>query len=146
MKCTICCIARGEDNYIDQWIQYHLKLGFDDIYVHCNDWIYQGKYINDERVILINYNGRNKQMVCYNEFIKNHYKEYDWCAFIDIDEFITLKQHKDIHSFLENYNQYNSLGLNWLQFVTGDVKYDGKNFSLINRFKQCRKKQGTVLS
>ena len=29
MNLGICCIARDEDRYIEEWIAYHLKLGFD---------------------------------------------------------------------------------------------------------------------
>lgn len=29
MKTAICAIAKNEDKYIDEWIQYHWKLGFD---------------------------------------------------------------------------------------------------------------------
>jgi hypothetical protein len=52
MKVAICCIAKNEDNYIDEWIEYHLKLGIDDIHVHQNNWKYNGKFLNNERVIL----------------------------------------------------------------------------------------------
>lgn len=34
MQTTICCIAKNEDRYIHEWIAYHLKLGFDKIYIY----------------------------------------------------------------------------------------------------------------
>ena len=42
MKTALVCIAKEEDNYIDEWIKYHLKLGFNDIFVYQNDWRYAG--------------------------------------------------------------------------------------------------------
>ena len=33
MKVGIAAIAKNEDNYIDEWIKYHLKLGIDQIMV-----------------------------------------------------------------------------------------------------------------
>jgi hypothetical protein len=38
MRVALVCISKNEDNYIDEWIKYHLKLGFDDIFVCNNDW------------------------------------------------------------------------------------------------------------
>ena len=29
MKVALVCIAKNEDNYIQEWINYNLKLGFD---------------------------------------------------------------------------------------------------------------------
>lgn len=34
MKSAIVCIAKNEDHYIDEWIKYHLKLGFAKIFVY----------------------------------------------------------------------------------------------------------------
>ena len=37
MKIALVCIAKNEDNYIKEWITYHKKLGFDDIFIYEND-------------------------------------------------------------------------------------------------------------
>jgi hypothetical protein len=34
MKTALVCIAKDEDHYIDEWLLYHLKLGFSDIFVY----------------------------------------------------------------------------------------------------------------
>ena len=41
-RLAICCIAKDEDKYIDEWIEYHLGLGFDKIYVFRDDWDWVG--------------------------------------------------------------------------------------------------------
>ena len=33
---VICCIALDEEAYIDEWIQYHLHIGFSHIYIYDN--------------------------------------------------------------------------------------------------------------
>lgn len=33
-RAALVCIAKDEDDYIQEWIAYHKKLGFDDIYVY----------------------------------------------------------------------------------------------------------------
>lgn len=37
MKTALVCIARDEDNYIDEWINYNLKIVFDKIFVFANE-------------------------------------------------------------------------------------------------------------
>ena len=34
MTKALAAIAKDEDAYIQEWIGYHLKLGFDDIFVY----------------------------------------------------------------------------------------------------------------
>ena len=34
MKIALVCLAKNEDFYIDEWIKYHTKLGFDHIYIY----------------------------------------------------------------------------------------------------------------
>ena len=38
MKIAIVCIAKDEDNYLREWLDYHFKIGFDHIYVYQNNW------------------------------------------------------------------------------------------------------------
>lgn len=38
MRTALVCIAKNEDNYIDEWIDYHKLAGFDDVFVVQNDW------------------------------------------------------------------------------------------------------------
>lgn len=141
MRVALVCIARDEDRYIDEWINYHFKLGVDTIYIYQDRWEYSGKYKDDSRVILLSFDrSKSSQMSQYNSFIRKYYKDYDWAAFIDVDEFISLRQDADIKSFLNKYENYKAVALNWNMFGTGSVKFDGKNFSCINRFKYCGKK------
>jgi hypothetical protein len=103
MKIVICAIARNEALYINDWIQYHLNLGFDEIHIFDNG--NNGNILTDKRVFIYDYKNiieNRLQMKAYAEFRKNI--DYDWCAFIDIDEFITLSM-KDIHEFLSTFDK-----------------------------------------
>lgn len=139
MNVVLVCIAKNEENYIDEWIQYHIKLGFSKIFIYENDWRYDGDFKNSNFIELIEFDGPLKQVEAYNYFIENYYKDYNWAGFIDVDEFVVLKQDKDISSFLEKYNEYNSLGLNWNMFGSNGLKFDGE-YSVIKRFLKCHKK------
>ena len=105
MKCAIFAIARKENLYIRDWVTYHLSIGFDKIYIFDNNFDGEENFndvISDfiEKDIVNIINVRNKkcyQNVSYNYAILNLCSKYDWNAFIDIDEFITLKKFKDIN-------------------------------------------------
>lgn len=38
MKTAVVCMAKNEDHYIDEWIDYHHRLGFDDFYIYRDNW------------------------------------------------------------------------------------------------------------
>lgn len=37
MKIAICTIVKNENHYIRNWVSYHLRLGFDTIYLYDNN-------------------------------------------------------------------------------------------------------------
>ena len=39
MNVALVCVAKNEDNYIQEWIDYNKKLGFDDIIIYQNDYV-----------------------------------------------------------------------------------------------------------
>jgi len=132
MKIALVCIAKNEDNYLEEWINYHKKIGFDDIFVYQNNWRFK-KYISD--VNFIEYDGEIKQLPAYNSFINSYKNDYDWVCFIDVDEFITLKKHKNIKELISDYNDYDSIALNWALFGDNGAKdVIDNNYSVLNRF------------
>ena len=138
MKIALVCIAKNEDNYIQEWIDYNFKLGFDKIFIYINNW----KYNNDnENIEIIQFDGNSRQLPAYNHFIKNNYNIYDYAAFIDIDEFIVLHKHSNIKSFLADYNDYDGVGINWYLFGDNSLKEVKDNdYSLLKRFTKRENK------
>jgi len=41
MTTALVCIAKNEDHYIEEWIAYHLKLGFDHIFIYAYNWEFE---------------------------------------------------------------------------------------------------------
>lgn len=116
-KTAVVCIAKNEDRYIQEWIDYNLKLGFDDIYIYMNDWRCKLD-ITNPAIKFIRFDGKCKQIEAYKNFIVNYAKKYIWAAFIDVDEFICLKKHSNINEFLKDYESFNGVALNWAMFVS----------------------------
>jgi hypothetical protein len=130
MKISLVCIAKNEDNYIQEWINYHLKLGFDNIFIYENDW---DSKIENHKVTKYPVVGVKQQIPVYNEFISKHKNSYDWAAFLDVDEFLVLKKHKTIHEFIEDYKDNDSIGVNWVLFGDNNLT-KSDDYGMINRF------------
>jgi hypothetical protein len=130
MNIALVCIAKDEDNYINEWVGYHLKLGFNKIYIYENDWY---SNINHPDVITILVNGSRQQIPVYNHFINEYKNEYDWVAFLDVDEFIVLKKHNTIHELMNDYNTESALGINWVFFGDNNKTFNG-DYSVLERF------------
>lgn len=130
LKIAVVAIAKNEDNSIKEWIDYHIKLGFDDIILYQNDWKCKYKHNN---LKLYTVKGPGKQMTCYNKFIHNLAGLYDWAAFIDVDEFIVLKKHSTIKQFIQQYSNPYAICINWVLFGSGAQK-DIIQESVLKRF------------
>lgn len=133
----LCCIAKNEDFYIAEWIDYHLKIGFDKIVIYANDWIYNN---DNPNVIVINISGWGVQMPAYNHFLSYFKNKFLWVAFWDVDEFIVLNKHKDIKSLLDDYDDLTCVTINWALFGSNNhKKVIDNNYNVIERFTKRSK-------
>jgi hypothetical protein len=132
MKVALVCIAKNEENYIQEWVDYHIKLGFDNIVIYENDW--KCDY-DHPQLIKIPVSGVRKQIESYNIFLQQNKTNYDWVAFFDVDEFLVLKKHNNIKKFISDYSSYPSISVNWVLFGdNGLTQVEDNNYSVINRF------------
>ena len=135
MKICICTIIKNEHQYLDEWIQYHLNLGIDHIFIFedidsdTHEEItnkYSRVSLNSIKTVLNETDLQKaislKQVKKYNaqhmyfrsslNYIKSNY-DYDWCFVIDIDEFITLTESTNLKDIIEKYNNYDAFILQW---------------------------------
>jgi hypothetical protein len=131
MKVALVCIAKNEEDYIKEWVEYHIKLGFDNVFIYENDWRCEYEH---SKLIKIPFDGLGKQMDAYNNWLKTKKKHYDWVAFFDVDEFLVLKQHDTIQEFLLNYTDKNGVGINWYFFGNNGLEKVNEEYSQIKRF------------
>lgn len=132
----VCCIALNEEPYIDEWIKYHLALGFSHIYIYDNSDTNTLKNRNSNNVTIIHFPGKTKQLEAYDMCVLQYKNKHKWCAFIDCDEFIVLKKHNSIMEFLNEYNDCDSIALNWLMFGSSNKK-EYHNEPVTSRFRYC---------
>lgn len=136
MKNALVCIAKDEDNYLDEWLRYHLKLGFDEIFVYQNDWRY-GKPV-PPGVTMLEMDGEARQLPAYNDFIDGRSGGFGYAAFWDCDEYLCLKKDRNVAEFFARYSGVPAVGINWRCF--GDSGMAGVadgNYSLVTRFLKC---------
>ena len=146
MRTALVCIAKDEDWYIDEWIEYHLKIGFDDIFVYQNDWHYNGRYVNDERVHLSKVAGGGKQIECYNWFLSTQGKDFSHVAFFDVDEFLHFRDDCGDYSnslsmvlSQKRYSDIAALAIPWRVFGDSGLHFiiDNGERSVLKRFVYC---------
>lgn len=134
MKAVICAIAKYEYDYIKEWVEYHLDLGFDKIIIYDNNDLdgerydeLLSEYIKSEQVEIRDVRGRRAmQRVVYNEFY--HEGNFDWVAIIDIDEFISPNRtkYKNIKEFIEKNSNADAIYLYWQTYGDAGKTYPNK--------------------
>jgi hypothetical protein len=134
MKIACVCIAKNEDNYIQEWAEYNIKLGFDQIVLYQNNW--RTKFCHPKLTkIEFDESRGDRQIFCYNKFIQDFKSNFNFAAFFDIDEFLVLKKHKNIKSFMENYEDQASVCFNWFYFGdNGFKKVENNDYRVLKRF------------
>jgi hypothetical protein len=130
MKVALVCVAKWEDHYLEEWLDYNHKIGFDKIIMYQNDWRTDIERPFLEKRIC---DGRSIQVGLYNHHLSID-KEYDWIAFFDCDEFLVLKKHNNVKEFIEEYgSKHPVLSFNWHMFGNLNKKERTSN-SLIKEF------------
>ena len=128
MDAVICCIALNENNYIEEWISYHLKLGFSKIYIYDNSSDNNLRYLNNSSTVsVLHLPGKKQQYSAYLHFFMTFGRYHKWCAIIDCDEFIVLHKNKNVTDFLNQYLDSGALCINWYLFGSnGHKNYTNK--------------------
>ena len=162
MKTCILTVIKNEHEYLDEWIQYHLDLGIDHIFIFEDIDSENHKEITDkygERVSLQSINNilGEEEKLKTREFkltkksnpqyiyIRNgllylkKLNEYDWCFVIDNDEFITLEnQNDDLKSIISLFNNYDAFVMQWECYGANGLinKPDYKKHGIVETYTQ----------
>lgn len=148
MKVAICAICKNENLYIREWIEWHKNIGISKIFLYDNndtdgelvepvihDYIESGLVDLDTK-----YRGSyglSRQMTVYTNCYLKKCKDYDWCAFIDIDKFINTDG-KDINDILSNkiYNEFLSIRLFYKMYTDNGLVTHGDTYNVRERFTE----------
>jgi len=128
---SLVACARWEENYIVEWINYHKSIGFDHIYLYCNDdepdTLY-GKilpFVDGPApfVTFYHYPFKGLQYQMYFHFLRHHATETEWLMFLDVDEFLCLRHANDVALFMQQFPaDIDALYFNWCLFGNNGYK------------------------
>jgi len=117
MNIVICTIINNINKDINEWCNFHLKLGFEHIYIFNNISKYNDYIDNfiDNKLkkkvhIQIIYNKRISKKKLYNNFYNKFKLNFKWCAFFNLGEFFVLYKWRNIAQFL-NQNSFKKVFL-----------------------------------
>jgi len=145
---VIVCIAKKEHDYIEEFVKYHLALGFKRIYLYDNEDVttYKKLLHKYKDSIIVEHLPHNNypipvQYMALTKFVNtklNLSKEITHVIHIDIDEFIALKKHNNICDFINEYivGDTQGIGINW-RFFGSSGKTEKTNEPVTLRFTMC---------
>ena len=132
-KAVVCSIQAKEEPYIDEFVDYHLAIGFRKIYIYDNSENFDlkkwGKQRYWDNVRVKHFPGEAKAYEAYFDCAKWAEKDGEtWAAFLDLDEFLYLKKHDNIKDFLLEYGpSKGAIGINIMIVGTSNkTKYEPK--------------------
>ena len=139
---SVCANFKNESKYLKEWLDYHLELGVEHFYLYDNNSTDDyGKilkpYYDKGLITLKKVKTNPAKPKVLEDFMKNHRFQTYWVAFIDCDEFITLRdENNNISNFLKDYEKYPGVGLNWLMFGSSHLETNENNL-MIKNFHLC---------
>ncbi|HQT66031.1 MAG TPA: discoidin domain-containing protein, partial [Acetobacteraceae bacterium] len=122
---SVVACARWEEHYIVEWLNYYRAIGFDHIYLYCNDddplklfeAVLPFTSGPDPFVTFHFFPLQGQQHLMYLHFLKNYKNETEWMTFLDIDEFLRLPSQIKIKNFLQEFpGNPDSIYFNWCFF------------------------------
>lgn len=172
MRTVIFTIIKDEHQYLDEFIQYHLGLGIDAVYVFsdvlsrshqeiCDQY---GSKVHHESILSLyspalqlKIERAKKEGVASRGFqlefmydVLTRLKEEigaGWAAYLDIDEFITLQnKDEDISRILEGYLDYCGLVMQWENYNAGGHIYNPHSPVLKTYKTVCKPYVGRTMS
>lgn len=140
---AICAIAKNENLYINEFINYYKNLGINKVYLYDNNDIFGENFtfilkddIKSNFVEVINIRGKTEyQIKAYNECYRNHIDDYSWFLIVDVDEYLYIKNNVSLYNYLNNpkFKKCNNIHINHKMYGDSDLlNYD--NRTLFQRF------------
>jgi len=118
---SLCLICKNENDYLPEWLDYHILMGVDRFYIYDNESQVSLRdslktYIDKGWVIVTDIPGFKVQLFAYDHCIQAFGKNTFWMGFIDTDEFLVPKSAPDIKTILKEYEGYGGLAVSSLFF------------------------------
>ncbi|MBR1421273.1 MAG: glycosyltransferase family 92 protein [Selenomonadaceae bacterium] len=100
--------VKNESEYIEEWLEYNYAIGVDKFYIYNNESTDRSALLKvlqpwiDKKIVdFEDYPGRAAQLPIYNDAVRRHRFECRYMGFLDTDEFIYIKQDKNLLEFTQ---------------------------------------------
>lgn len=137
---------KNEHRYLPQWIEYHIRLGFNKFIIYEDEGSVSHESILNQYnkvvnidfydYVLKNNSDEFKDVTCFNHILSN-YNDIDWLIKLDPDEYIFLPGDSTIDDLLYNVDEsYNQISLKWkLYNANGYIEAPNDwNYNLIDTY------------
>lgn len=137
-KYIVCTCARGENDYLDEFVSHYLGMGFDKVIICDNNDDNSVEdvlrsYIDAGTVEIFDCRGFGSfQVQFYSMFC--HEGNYKWCGYFDADEFLELGVYDNIKEFLDTIEE-DCISFNWIVYGTNG-EYHKREGRIQDRFPQ----------
>lgn len=135
---AVIMVIKHENRYLKEWLDWHLSLGFQHIYLydngteeHVTDVITEYPKEVQDKITIIDWSGHHThlQQDAYNHFLDNYRQNVRWGIFIDSDEFVRFTDGKteDVNDFLRKYEDYTEIWGHEIEYnANGKEHYEDK--------------------
>ncbi len=118
---SLCLICKDENDYLPEWLDYHILMGVDRFYIYDNESRLSLRetlkdYIERGWVVVSDIPGKAMQLYAYDHCLQSFGTNTFWLGFIDTDEFLVPKTTLDLKELLKGYEQYAGLAVSSLFF------------------------------
>ncbi|KAL7550766.1 hypothetical protein ACHAWF_017008 [Thalassiosira exigua] len=137
---AVCLIVYNETLYLDEWLEFHIALGFSPIFIYDNSPYFQlmtephGEFSSwyesrediKDYVRLIHFPTVPVQHPAYDRCLKRDAAESTFAAMIDVDEFLILKKFDNVVDLMDHHCDFRcgQLSINWhIMGVSGQRQY-----------------------
>ena len=137
---AMCVIIKNETLYIDEWVDFHIALGFSPIYIYDNSVAFDLKYMPltnsiyswydtrediHEYIKLMHYPVAGVQSKAYSRCVKKDAANSTYAALTDVDEFLVLETFDNVIDFMDYYckEDCGELSINWKMMGTSGEQH-----------------------
>ena len=124
-KYSLASCARWEDKNVLEWLDYHKAIGFDHVYLWSNDdepetmrQAVMPHLVGPDPFVTFNFwPNKGGQFQVFENFLENYAHETEWFSFLDLDEFLVLRELNNIGEFMARLDPgFDCVYFHWANF------------------------------
>ena len=116
-----CLMFKDSAEYLEEWLCFHLEVGFDHFYLYDNDSQDAFRdvvepFVSAGQVTLHTWPGTAQILPAIEHCLETYRDDCDWMVFLDDDEFLFPAEAENVPAVLSSYANYAGVTACWLMF------------------------------